>query len=43
MEVGDTWACSLKIGTKVQMVFRKIVNDSGLDFYGYKFRLVEEA
>jgi uncharacterized OB-fold protein len=33
----------VKIGTKVEMVFRKIVNDSGLDVYGYKFRLVEEA
>ncbi len=33
----------VKIGSKVEMVFRKVINDSGLDFYGYKFRLAEEA
>ena len=33
----------VKIGTKVEMVFRKVMTDMGLDIYGYKFRLAEEG
>jgi len=33
----------VKIGTKVEMVFRKVMTDRGLDIYGYKFRLAEEG
>jgi len=32
----------IKIGTKVKMVFRKILTDRGLNVYGYKFRLAGE-
>jgi uncharacterized OB-fold protein len=31
----------VKIGTRVEMVLRKVMTDRGLDIYGYKFRLVE--
>ena len=33
----------IKIGTKVNMVFRKVLTDRGLNVYGYKFRLAEEG
>jgi len=33
----------VKIGTKVELVLRKVMSDRGLDIYGYKFRLVEEG
>jgi len=33
----------VKIGAKVEMVFRKAMTDRGLNVYGYKFRLVEEG
>jgi uncharacterized OB-fold protein len=33
---------AVKIGDKVEMVFRKVMTDRGLNVYGYKFRLVEE-
>ena len=33
----------VKIGTRVEMVLRKVMRDRGLDIYGYKFRLVEEG
>jgi len=32
----------VKIGAKVELVFRKILSDRGVDLYGYKFRLMEE-
>jgi uncharacterized OB-fold protein len=30
------------VGSKVEMVLRKMTTDRGLNVYGYKFRLVEE-
>lgn len=33
----------VKIGTRVEMVLRKVMKDRGLDIYGYKFRLAEEG
>jgi uncharacterized OB-fold protein len=33
----------IKIGTKVEMVFRKMLTDRGLNVYGHKFRLAEEG
>jgi len=33
----------VKIGSKVEMVLRKVMTDRGLNLYGYKFRLVEEG
>ncbi len=33
----------IKIGTRVEMVFRKMLTDRGLNVYGYKFRLAEEG
>jgi len=35
----------VKIGDKVEMIFRKILEDSpeGLIHYGYKFRLLKKA
>ena len=32
----------VKVGSKVQMVLRKMMTDRGLNVYGYKFRLVED-
>ena len=32
----------VKVGSKVEMVLRKMTTDRGLNVYGYKFRLVEE-
>ncbi len=32
----------IKIGSRVEMVLRKLTTDRGLNVYGYKFRLVEE-
>ena len=32
----------VKVNSKVEMVLRKLITDSGLNVYGYKFRLVEE-
>ncbi len=32
----------VKVGSKVEMVLRKLNTDRGLNVYGYKFRLVEE-
>jgi uncharacterized OB-fold protein len=32
----------VKVGSKVQMVLRKMTTDRGLNIYGYKFRLVED-
>ncbi len=32
----------IKVGSKVEMVLRKMTTDRGLNVYGYKFRLVEE-
>ena len=32
----------VKVGSKVEMVLRKVNTDRGLNVYGYKFRLVEE-
>ena len=29
------------VGSRVEMVLRKIMTDRGLNIYGYKFRLVE--
>ena len=34
---------NIKIGAKVDLVLRKILNDRGVDLYGYKFRLIEEG
>jgi len=31
----------IKIGSRVEMVLRKIMTDRGLNVYGYKFRLAE--
>jgi uncharacterized OB-fold protein len=31
----------IKIGSRVEMVLRKIMTDRGLNIYGYKFRLAE--
>ena len=33
----------VKIGAKVEMVLRKVLNHRGLNVYGYKYRLVEEG
>jgi len=33
----------VKIGTKVEMVLRKVMTDRGLKIYGYKLRLLEEG
>jgi uncharacterized OB-fold protein len=32
----------VKVGSKVEMVLRKMITDRGLNVYGYKFRLAEE-
>jgi uncharacterized OB-fold protein len=32
----------IKIGTRVEMVLRKVMTDRGLRIYGYKLRLPEE-
>ena len=31
-----------KVGSKVEMVLRKMITDRGLNIYGYKFRQVED-
>jgi uncharacterized OB-fold protein len=31
----------IKIGSRVEMVLRKIMTDRGLNVYGYKFRVAE--
>lgn len=33
----------IKIGTKVDLVFRKVMTDRGLNVYGFKLRLAEEG
>jgi len=32
----------VKVGSRVEMMLRKLTTDRGLNVYGYKFRLVEE-
>ena len=32
----------IKVGSKVEMVLRKMITDRGLNIYGYKFRQVED-
>lgn len=33
----------VKIGAKVELVLRKILDDRGVDLYGYKLKLIEEG
>jgi uncharacterized OB-fold protein len=33
----------VKIGSRVELVLRRVLRDRGVDLYGYKFRLIEEG
>jgi uncharacterized OB-fold protein len=33
----------VKIGSRVELILRRVLRDRGVDLYGYKFRLIEEG